>query len=76
MNWCGSVYRSNVTGANFTAVREGVWVAERPFVWNNIDVGSRAVLVQLADGSGWIHSPIEPDNLTVEGVKDLLEVRY
>lgn len=36
-----------------------VWGAERPFVWNSIDVGGRMAVVRLADGSLWVHSPVQ-----------------
>lgn len=47
----GDVLRVVVPGA--------VWVAERPFLWNRIDVGTKMVVVKLSDGSVWVHSPVD-----------------
>jgi hypothetical protein len=41
----------------------GIWAAERPFVWNNIDVGGRSVVARITEGKHkgglLIHSPVE-----------------
>ena len=45
---------SNPTGAVLTPlVKDRVWAAERPFVWNSIDVGGKMGVVKLSDGSLW-----------------------
>ena len=36
-----------------------LWVAERPFTWNNIDVGGKMAVVRLQEGGLWIHSPVD-----------------
>lgn len=50
---------SNRLGKLLTPVSRDVWVAERPFVWNNIDVGGRSVIIRLSDQSLFVHSPID-----------------
>lgn len=54
---------SNRLGLTLTPVSTGVWIAERPFVWNKIDVGGKSVICRMNDGSLLVHSPI---NHTVE----------
>ena len=67
---------SNVGGLVVTPVRENVWALERPFVWFDIDVGSKAAVVRLSDGSLWIHSPIELDADTKAAVDELGLVKH
>lgn len=51
---------SNRDGKVLTEVVPGaVWAAERPFLWNSIDVGGKMAVVKLSDGSLWVHSPVE-----------------
>lgn len=51
---------SNRDGNVLSEVVPGVvWAAERPFLWNNIDVGGKMAVVKLSDGSLWVHSPVE-----------------
>jgi len=50
---------SNRWGSTLTPVSSGVWAAERPFMWNNIDVGGRSVVVRMIDGTLLVHSPVE-----------------
>lgn len=53
---------TNPAGRVLTELVPGrVWAAERAFVWNGIDVGGRSVVVKLASGSLWVHSPVAPD---------------
>eukprot|EP00283_Hemiselmis_rufescens_P015039 CAMPEP_0173467078 /NCGR_PEP_ID=MMETSP1357-20121228/74437_1 /TAXON_ID=77926 /ORGANISM="Hemiselmis rufescens, Strain PCC563" /LENGTH=330 /DNA_ID=CAMNT_0014435185 /DNA_START=33 /DNA_END=1025 /DNA_ORIENTATION=+ len=52
---------SNRGGLILTQHRPNVWAAERPFLWNNIDVGCKMTLVKLSDGNLWVHSPVELD---------------
>jgi len=60
---------SNRQGITLTPITTGVWAAERPFIWNNIDVGSRSTIARMADGSLMVHSPVEWD----EQLRDCLE---
>jgi hypothetical protein len=39
-----------------------LWVAERPFTWNGIDVGGKMAVARLSDGSLWVHSPVGLDD--------------
>eukprot|EP00439_Symbiodinium_sp_Y106_P012413 s14_g1.t2 len=48
---------SNPSGSVLTALSKDLWVAERPFIWNSIDVGGKMAVVRLPDGGLWVHSP-------------------
>lgn len=50
---------SNRQGLTLTPITTGVWSAERPFLWNNIDVGGRSVVARTTDGNLLVHSPVE-----------------
>ena len=50
---------SNRQGLTLTPVAQSVWAAERPFLWNGIDVGGRSVIVRMSDGNLLVHSPVE-----------------
>lgn len=50
---------SNRLGVSLTPIATGVWAAERPFMWNKIDVGGRSVICRVGDGSLLVHSPVE-----------------
>lgn len=52
---------SNRWGATLTPVATGVWAAERPFMWNGIDVGGRSTIARMPEGGNKIlvHSPVE-----------------
>ena len=52
---------SNPSGAVLLELQPDLWVAERPFVWNNIDVGGKMAVIRLTDGSLWVHSPVSLD---------------
>eukprot|EP00899_Mesostigma_viride_P021460 jgi/Mesvir1/29315/Mv01573-RA.1 len=53
---------SNRDGCVLRPIAEDLWVAERPFVWNSIDVGGRMAVVKLPDGQLWVHSPVDLDD--------------
>jgi len=50
---------SNRQGVCLTPITTGVWAAERPFIWNGIDVGGRSLIVRMSDGRLLVHSPVE-----------------
>lgn len=50
---------TNPAGKVLTPIMENVWGAERPFMWNRIDVGGRGAVIRLSDGSLWTQSPVE-----------------
>lgn len=58
---------SNRLGINITPISTGLWAAERPFIWNGIDVGGRSVIARMNSkkngelGGLLIHSPVEHD---------------
>ncbi|CAJ1358933.1 unnamed protein product [Effrenium voratum] len=52
---------SNPSGAVLRQLDEDLFVAERPFIWNSIDVGGKMAVVRLDDGSLWVHSPVQLD---------------
>ena len=58
---------SNRLGSILTPVAEGVYTSDRPFLWNNIDVGCRMTVVELStktDGKTdlFVHSPVFLDD--------------
>ena len=68
---------SNPSGAVLTPlVDDLVWAAERPFLWNSIDVGGKMGVVRLSDGSLWVHSPVDLDSPTRAAVDALGPVRH
>ncbi|CAK9020454.1 unnamed protein product [Durusdinium trenchii] len=53
---------SNPSGAVLRCCVPGsLWAAERPFVWNSIDVGGKMAVIRLPSGALWVHSPVELD---------------
>mmetsp|Transcript_15214 Transcript_15214/g.21211 ORF Transcript_15214/g.21211 Transcript_15214/m.21211 type:complete len:323 (+) Transcript_15214:108-1076(+) len=50
---------SNRLGVTLTPIATGVWAAERPYVWNSINVGGRSVICRVGDGTLLVHSPVE-----------------
>jgi hypothetical protein len=56
--------------ARLTAARR------RAFLWNKIDVGGRSVVLRLADGSLWVHSPVALDEPLRAALAALGPVRH
>lgn len=54
----------------------GVYTADRPFYWNNIDVSCRMTVIQLGDGKLWVHSPVGLDSQLEEALSKLGTVTY
>lgn len=53
----------------------GIYAAERPFVWNKIDVGGRSLIATIPSGGLLVHSPVElNDELGLE-LKAIGDVR-
>lgn len=51
---------SNRNAQVLTKIFKNVYVAERPFIWNNIDVGGRSVIIKSSQSDDlMVHSPIE-----------------
>ena len=48
----------------------------RPFMWNGIDVGGRAAVVRLSDGTLWVHSPLKLDEGLKQALAKIGEVRH
>lgn len=67
---------SNVAGLVLTPVRENLWAAERPFVWNSIDVGGKMAVIRLSDGTLWVHSPINLCEETKAAIDSLGTVKH
>lgn len=72
---------SNPQGEILTQVRENVWLAERPFFpripgLSGTDVGGKMACVRLPDGSLWIHSPVELDEILSETLRALGPVKH
>lgn len=72
---------SNPRGEILSEIVVGrVWTADRPFVWNEIDVGGRMAVVRMSSGERdggdndgrsplWVHSPVALD----EGLKQEID---
>jgi len=83
---------SNRCGTVLTpAAIPGVYTGDRPFLWNNIDVGCRMTVVELPPLKNnnndknnssiekpdlWIHSPVALDGPMQEALKELGTVRH
>ena len=70
---------SNRLGLSLTPISKGLWSADRPFIWNNIDVGGRSVIARLSDKnkSLMVHSPVNWDEELGECIKNLGgEIKY
>ncbi|KAK9839790.1 hypothetical protein WJX81_002018 [Elliptochloris bilobata] len=52
-------------------VATNVWAADRPFIWNKIDVGGRMAVLRLKDGTLLVHSPVVLDNALVDALARL-----
>ena len=48
----------------------------RKFLWNGIDVGGRAAVVKLSDGTLWVHSPLKLDDALKQALAQLGDVRH
>lgn len=53
-----------------------VFVAERPFMWNGIDVGGRSAVLRLSDGSLFVHSPVGLDDALRSALAALGTVKH
>ncbi|CAN0297130.1 unnamed protein product, partial [Discosporangium mesarthrocarpum] len=74
---------SNPKGADLVRIAERLWVAERPFMWNGIDcarfkiiLGGRMTVAQLADGTLWVHSPVDLDSPLRKALDELGPVAH
>lgn len=68
--WC------NPTDAVVRQVRENVWVGDRPFVWNGIDVGGRMTFLKLKDGSLMAFSPLQLDDEMRQALESIGPVKH
>jgi hypothetical protein len=77
-----SVGWSNRAGTVLTpAAIPGVYTADRPFYWNNIDVGCRMTVIELSSGQKdkpdlWVHSPVGLDGPLQEALAQLGTVKH
>jgi len=73
---------SNRLGSVLTpASIPGVYTADRPFYWNNIDVGCRMTVVQLESGKSGekelvVHSPVGLDPPLIQALEQLGKVAH
>ena len=56
---------------------DGIYTADRPFYWNNIDVSCRCTIIELpADGATkkklWVHSPVTLDGPLTTALQNLV----
>lgn len=60
----------------------GVYTADRPFFWNNIDVGCRSTVIELPSSTGaskpdlFVHSPVGLDGPMLKAMEELGTVKY
>jgi hypothetical protein len=75
---------SNRLGTVLTPIATGVWAAERPFTWNNIDVGGRCSIMRIpskdskddgALGGLAVYSPVELTDSLAGAIEDLGSVK-
>jgi hypothetical protein len=67
---------SNPQGTSLTQIADDVWLAERPFYpslpgLKGTDVGCKAAIVKLPDGTLWVHAPVGLDQPLRQALKDL-----
>lgn len=72
---------SNRAGTVLTPVcTGGIYTADRPFLWNSIDVGCRCTVIELPSGSDkpdlWVHSPVDLDGPLKQVLDRLGTVKY
>lgn len=67
---------SNPGGLTLKQLQPNLFVAERPFIWNSIDVGGKMAVVKLNDGSLWVHSPVHLDPFLKRELAALGEVKH
>ncbi|CAK0783545.1 hypothetical protein CVIRNUC_006744 [Coccomyxa viridis] len=67
---------TNTSGRVLREVASNVWAADRPFLWNGIDVGGRMAVLRLSDGSLWVHSPVNLDDDLAAALAELGEVKH
>lgn len=68
---------SNRLGTALTpASIPGVYTADRPLYWNNIDVGCRMTVIQLEGDDLWVHSPVNLDSQLQDALDKLGTVKY
>ena len=75
---------SNRAGTVLTPIHpESVYTGDRPFYWNNIDVGCRMTVIELESSSQksdkpdlWIHSPVALDGPMYQAITQLGTVKY
>ena len=75
---------SNRLGTTLTpASIPGVYTADRPFYWNNIDVGCRMTVIELETNDPqtgkpylWIHSPVRLDHPLIQTLQKIGTVRH
>jgi hypothetical protein len=65
-----------VTGLVLKPLIDNVWIASRPFIWNNIDVGGGMAVVRLSDGSLWVHSMVALDDELRQALSELGPVKH
>lgn len=71
---------SNPEGQALQQVTDNVWSIGRPFyppiLPGKVDVGGRAAVVRLSDGTLWVHSPLQLDETLKEALAKIGEVRH
>ncbi|KAL7576406.1 hypothetical protein ACA910_018211 [Epithemia clementina (nom. ined.)] len=80
---CLPVTWSNRVGNVLTPISlEGVYSADRPFIWNKIDVGGRMAVIEMPTTTTngkrdlWVHSPVNLDEPLRKALSNLGTVKY
>ncbi len=55
---------------------ENIWVAEQPLKYFGLNVGTRMTVIRLGNGDLVVISPIEVDDLTIEKLNEIGEVKH
>ena len=67
-------------GQALQQVTDNVWSIGRPFyppiLPGKVDVGGRAAVVRLSDGTLWVHSPLQLDETLKQALAKIGEVRH
>lgn len=53
-------------------MRENVWLADRPFMWNTIDVGGRMTVIRVSGAAISLQTCFEPPSSRQESATGML----
>jgi len=72
---------SNRAATVVTPVSESIYTIDRPFYWNNIDVGCRCTIIEIPSKGKdkpdlWVHSPVNIDGPLQKVLQEMGTVKY